>query len=277
MTAQILDGKLISQDIVNEVRAKVDARAAQGKRPPCLAVILVGEDPASQVYVGNKKRQCANAGIRSIAYDLPAATTEAELLDLVGQLNADGEVDGILVQLPLPKHINAETVIEMIDPAKDLDGISPVNIAKVFSGDTSGFAPCTAEAVVCMLKMNDIALSGKRVAVVGRSMVVGRPLSMLLLHENATVTICHTRTKDMPSVTRRAEILIVAAGKPGVVELTMIIDGFSRLVVGWSISLSENVIAVSDALRHAMTNHPPCLIYYSDNFLSCLFGSSRRH
>lgn len=237
MTAQILDGKLISQDIVNEVRAKVDARAAQGKRPPCLAVILVGEDPASQVYVGNKKRQCGNAGIRSVAYDLPVATTEAELLDLVGQLNADGEVDGILVQLPLPKHINAETVIEMIDPAKDVDGFHPYNMGRL-ALRLPQLRPCTPRGVMTLLKRTGLPIKGKDAVVIGASNIVGRPMALELLLAGATVTVCHRFSADTPAKVREADIVVAGVGKAKLIKGEWIKPG--AIVIDVGINRLEN-------------------------------------
>ena len=175
---------------------------------PKLTIIRVGENPDDISYEKGATKKLTSFGLEVESKVFPGDISDEAFKKEFAAINADASVDGILMLRPLPKQINEQDIEKMIDPAKDLDGISPVNIAKVFSGDTSGFAPCTAEAVVCMLKMNDIALSGKRVAVVGRSMVVGRPLSMLLLHENATVTICHSRTASLPEVCREADILI---------------------------------------------------------------------
>lgn len=217
MTAQILDGKLISQEIISEVRAKVDGCVASGKRVPCLAVILVGENPASQVYVGNKKRQCANAGILSVAHDLPETVTESELLDLVARLNADEEVDGILVQLPLPKHIDAEAIIEMIDPAKDVDGFHPYNMGRL-ALRLPTLRSCTPRGVMTLLQRTGIPLKGADAVIVGASNIVGRPMALELLLAGATVTVCHRFTKDSAAKAREADIVVAGAGVPGLVK-----------------------------------------------------------
>lgn len=237
MTAQILDGKLISQDIVDDVRAKVDARLAAGKRAPCLAVILVGADPASQVYVGNKKRQCANSGIISIAHDLPDTVTEAELLALVGSLNADDGVDGILVQLPLPAHINAESVIEMIDPAKDVDGFHPYNIGRL-ALRLPQLRPCTPRGVMTLLERTGLPIKGKDAVVVGASNIVGRPMALELLLAGVTVTICHRFSKDTPAKVRQADIVVAGVGKPNLIKGDWIKPG--AIVIDVGINRLEN-------------------------------------
>ena len=189
---------------------------------PKLTIIRVGENPDDISYEKGATKKLTSFGLEVESKVFPGDISDEAFKREFAAINADASVDGILMLRPLPKQINEQDIEKMIDPAKDLDGISPVNIAKVFSGDTSGFAPCTAEAVVCMLKMNDIALSGKRVAVVGRSMVVGRPLSMLLLHENATVTICHSRTASLPEVCREADILTACVGKAAMINHTYV-------------------------------------------------------
>ena len=196
---------------------------------PKLTIIRVGENPDDISYEKGATKKLTSFGL-----EVESKAFKGEF----AAINADASVDGILMLRPLPKQINEQDIEKMIDPAKDLDGISPVNIAKVFSGDTSGFAPCTAEAVVCMLKMNDIALSGKRVAVVGRSMVVGRPLSMLLLHENATVTICHSRTANLPEVCREADILAACVGKAAMINHTYVKK--DAVVIDVGINVDEN-------------------------------------
>lgn len=231
MAAQILDGKVISQEIVNDVRAKVDARIAAGKRAPCLAVVLVGSDPASQVYVGNKKRQCANAGIRSIAHDLPAETSEADILALVAQLNADNEVDGILVQLPLPKHIDAEKVVEMITPEKDVDGFHPYNMGRL-ALKLPTLRPCTPRGVMTLLERTGIDIVGKDAVVVGASNIVGRPMALELLLARATTTVCHSKTKDLADKVRSADIVVAGVGIPNFVKGEWIKEGAIVIDVG---------------------------------------------
>ena len=208
---------------------------------PKLTIIRVGENPDDISYEKGATKKLTSFGLEVESKVFPGDISDEAFKKEFAAINADASVDGILMLRPLPKQINEQDIEKMIDPAKDLDGISPVNIAKVFSGDTSGFAPCTAEAVVCMLKMNDIALSGKRVAVVGRSMVVGRPLSMLLLHENATVTICHSRSENLPEICREADILVVAAGKAGMVGAESVRAGQVVLDVGIHVGADGNL------------------------------------
>jgi methylenetetrahydrofolate dehydrogenase (NADP+)/methenyltetrahydrofolate cyclohydrolase len=231
MTAQILDGKAISQDIVQSVRVKVDARKAAGHRAPALAVVLVGSDPASQVYVGNKKRQCENAGITSLAYDLPETTTEAELVALVGKLNADDAVDGILVQLPLPAHINAEKIIELIDPVKDVDGFHPYNIGRL-ALKMPLLRPCTPRGVMTLLERTGIDLVGKDAVIVGASNIVGRPQALELLLARATVTVCHSKTKDLAGKVRGADVVVAGVGIPNFVKGEWIKPGAIVIDVG---------------------------------------------
>ena len=205
---------------------------------PKLTIIRVGENPDDISYEKGATKKLTSFGLAVESKVFPGDISDEAFKKEFAAINADASVDGILMLRPLPKQINEQDIEKMIDPAKDLDGISPVNIAKVFSGDTSGFAPCTAEAVVCMLKMNDIALSGKRVAVVGRSMVVGRPLSMLLLHENATVTICHSRTASLPEVCREADILTACVGKAAMINHTYVKK--DAVVIDVGINVDEN-------------------------------------
>ncbi|MBM5571896.1 MULTISPECIES: bifunctional methylenetetrahydrofolate dehydrogenase/methenyltetrahydrofolate cyclohydrolase FolD [Deefgea] len=237
MTAQILDGKAISQEIVSEVRAKVDARVASGKRAPALAVILVGSDPASQVYVGNKKRQCENAGITSFAYDLPADTSEADVLKLVAELNTRDDVDGILVQLPLPKHIDADKVIELIDPIKDVDGFHPYNIGRLVL-KMPLLRPCTPRGVMTLLEKTGIDLVGKDAVVVGASNIVGRPQALELLLARATVTVCHSKTKDLAEKVRGADVVVAGVGIPNFVKGEWIKEG--AIVIDVGINRLEN-------------------------------------
>ncbi|WP_035056252.1 bifunctional methylenetetrahydrofolate dehydrogenase/methenyltetrahydrofolate cyclohydrolase FolD [Andreprevotia chitinilytica] len=231
MTAQILDGKAISQEIIAEVRARVDARKGAGKRAPALAVVLVGSDPASQVYVGNKKRQCENAGITSIAYDLPETTSEAELLHLVNKLNEDDDVDGILVQLPLPKHLDGDKIIELINPAKDVDGFHPYNIGRL-ALKMPLLRPCTPRGVMTLLEKTGIDLVGKDAVVVGASNIVGRPQALELLLARATVTICHSKTKDLAEKVRGADVVVAGVGIPNFVKGDWIKEGAIVIDVG---------------------------------------------
>lgn len=215
--ALILDGKAHADRMLAEVSAAVEARLAQGHRAPCLAVILVGQDPASQVYVRNKVAACAKTGIRSIERLLSAEASEAELIDVIDALNASSEVDGILLQLPLPKHLNAKAMLQRLDPAKDVDGFHPVNQGLLLQGQ-KGLRPCTPSAVMNMLRAYGVEMKGKRAVVLGRSEIVGKPMALMLLEEHATVTIAHSRTVDLPSVCREADILVAAVGRPGLVE-----------------------------------------------------------
>ncbi|AOY00410.1 bifunctional methylenetetrahydrofolate dehydrogenase/methenyltetrahydrofolate cyclohydrolase FolD [Jeongeupia sp. USM3] len=231
MSAQILDGKAISQELIRDVRARVDARVAAGKRAPALAVVLVGSDPASQVYVGNKKRQCENAGITSLAYDLPAETGEAELLALVEKLNKDDAVDGILVQLPLPGHLNADKIIELIDPSKDVDGFHPYNIGRL-ALKMPLLRPCTPRGVMTLLEKTGIDIVGKDAVVVGASNIVGRPQALELLLARATVTVCHSKTKDLADKVRGADIVVAGVGIPNFVKGEWIKDGAIVIDVG---------------------------------------------
>ncbi|MBS1157341.1 MAG: bifunctional methylenetetrahydrofolate dehydrogenase/methenyltetrahydrofolate cyclohydrolase [Proteobacteria bacterium] len=237
MTAQILDGRQISAEIVADVRAKVDARLARGLRAPCLAVVLVGEDPASQVYVGNKKRQCANAGIRSVAYDLPATIGQNELLALVSRLNADAEVDGILVQLPLPEHIDAEAVLEMIEPSKDVDGFHPYNMGRL-ALRLPQLRPCTPRGVMTLLERTGLPIKGMDAVVVGASNIVGRPMALELLIAGATVTVCHRFSRDTASKVRAADIVVAGVGKPNLVKGDWIKPG--AIVIDVGINRLEN-------------------------------------
>ena len=205
---QIIDGKKISSEIKNELKEKVAALKAEGKEIT-LAVIQVGSDPASTVYVGNKKKACEYIGIRSLAYELPEETTEAELLKLVGELNQRSDVHGILVQLPVPKHIDEDKIIRAIDPAKDVDGFSPLSVGALCIGQP-GFVSCTPAGIIQLLKRSGISIDGKECVIVGRSNIVGKPMALLLLRENGTVTVCHSRTKDLKEVCKRADILVAA-------------------------------------------------------------------
>ena len=207
-----IDGKQISKDIKEELKEEVASLAAQGRKC-CLAVIQVGNDPASSVYVGNKKKACAYIGIESLAYELPEETTEDELLEIIDKLNNDTNVHGILCQLPLPKQINEDHIIKAISPKKDVDGFHPQNVGALVIGE-QGFVSCTPAGIIQLLKRSNIEMDGKHCVVVGRSNIVGKPMSLLMLRENATVTICHSQTKNLEEICKEADILIVAIGKP---------------------------------------------------------------
>ena len=209
---QIIDGKKISSEIKEELKEKVAALKAEGKEIT-LAVIQVGNDPASSVYVGNKKKSCEYIGIRSLAYELPEETSEEALLDLVKELNEREDVYGILVQLPVPKHMDEDKIIKAIAPAKDVDGFHPQSVGALSIGQP-GFVSCTPAGIIQLLKRSGIEIDGKECVVVGRSNIVGKPMALLLLRENGTVTICHSHTKDLKEVCKRADILVAAIGKP---------------------------------------------------------------
>ena len=228
--AKIIDGKLISQQIKDEIKEKVSAYKEQGVEIT-LAVVKVGNDPASAVYVRNKEKACEYVGITSRTLALPEETTEEELLDTVKQLNEDGTVNGILVQLPLPKHIDESKILLAIDSSKDVDGFHPVNVGKMVIGEDT-FLPCTPAGIIEMLKRSDIEIAGKECVVIGRSNIVGKPMSMLMLKENATVTITHSRTKDLKEVTKRADILIAAIGKAKYVTSDFVKEGAVVIDVG---------------------------------------------
>ncbi len=228
--AIIIDGKKVSQKIKDEVKEKVAALKAKGIETT-LAVIQVGNDPASTVYVGNKKKACEYTGIRSLAYEIPEETTEEELLKLVYSLNDRDDVDGILVQLPLPKHINEDRVIQAISPAKDVDGFHPQSVGALSIGEP-GFVSCTPAGIIELLKRYNIQIDGKECVIIGRSNIVGKPVSMLLLRENGTVTVCHSHTADLKEVTKRADILVVAIGKAKFVTADYIKEGAAVIDVG---------------------------------------------
>ncbi len=224
---KIINGKEISAAIRQEIKAEVQ----EMKKKPGLAVILVGEDPASKVYVRNKNLACEEVGIYSEMYTLPTETTRDQLLSLVEQLNESPNIHGILVQLPLPKHLDAEEVIMAINPEKDVDAFHPINVGKIMIGNFD-FLPCTPAGVMELLKRSGIEIAGKECVVIGRSNIVGKPQAMLLLHENATVTICHSRTKDLAEVCRRADIIVSAVGRAKFVTPDMVKDGAVVIDVG---------------------------------------------
>ncbi|MDE0621947.1 MAG: bifunctional methylenetetrahydrofolate dehydrogenase/methenyltetrahydrofolate cyclohydrolase FolD [Bryobacterales bacterium] len=230
MAARILDGNAIRDSVLAELASRVEQAARFGIRPG-LAAVLVGEDPASKIYVRNKVRACDRIGAHSETLRMPAETTTQELLSVVEDLNAREEIDGILVQLPLPSHVDAQRVLSCIAPEKDVDGFHPVNVGKLASGQ-SCLAPCTPSGLIEILKRSQIQIKGRHAVVVGRSNIVGKPAALLLLAEHATVTICHSRTPDLPAVCRRAEILVAAAGRPAMLTREHIGDGAVVLDVG---------------------------------------------
>ena len=226
----LIDGKKISTEIKDELKVTVEELKKQGVET-CLAVIQVGDDPASSIYVRNKKRACAYVGIESLSYELPEETTEDQLVKLVKELNENDNVHGILVQLPLPKHINADTIIRTISPDKDVDGFHPESVGRLCIGEP-GFVSCTPAGIIQLLKRSGIEIEGKECVVVGRSNIVGKPMSILLLRENGTVTITHSRTKDLKEVTGRADILVVAIGKPKFITADYVKEGAVVIDVG---------------------------------------------
>ncbi|MBO4900050.1 MAG: bifunctional methylenetetrahydrofolate dehydrogenase/methenyltetrahydrofolate cyclohydrolase FolD [Lachnospiraceae bacterium] len=226
----IIDGKAISAQIKDEVKERVSALKAEGTEV-CLAVIQVGNDPASTVYVGNKKKACEYCGIRSESYELAEDTSEDDLIALIDRLNADKAVNGILVQLPLPSHINEDRVIMAIDPTKDVDGFSVNSVGALCIG-RKGYRSCTPAGIIELLKRSNIDITGKECVVIGRSNIVGKPMALMMLQENATVTIAHSKTKDLPSVTKRADILIVAVGKPKMIKADFVKEGAVVIDVG---------------------------------------------
>lgn len=230
MTAQILDGAAVAQQIKERVAARVAELSARGVRPG-LAAVIVGANPASQVYVGSKVKTCEALGLYSEKHELPESTTTEELLALVHRLNRQDKIDGILVQLPLPAQVETRRIIEAIDPAKDVDGFHPVSVGRL-SQNQETFAPCTPAGIIEMLDAYKIPLAGAHAVVIGRSDIVGKPMAMLLLHRNATVTICHSRTKDLPAVAREADILIAAIGRAGLVTGDFVREGAVVVDVG---------------------------------------------
>ena len=227
---QIIDGKRISQEIKDELKERMEALKARGESR-CLAVIQVGSDPASSVYVGNKKKACAYVGVDSLSYELPENTAQEELLSLIGDLNGNSRVSGILVQLPLPHHIDEEKILLAIDPRKDVDGFHPVNVGNLSIG-RPGFVSCTPAGVIQLLKRSGIEIAGKECVVLGRSNIVGKPMAMLLLQENGTVTVCHSRTKNLKEIAKRADILVAAVGRPRFVNHDFVKEGAVVIDVG---------------------------------------------
>lgn len=231
MTAQIIDGKAVSIKCLDKIAAEVENRKAQNKRPPCLAVILVGDNPASHVYVRNKKNACEKVGFRSLSYEKTADFSEAELLALIDELNNDDTVDGILVQLPVPPHIDSQKIIERIRPDKDVDGFHPYNIGRL-TVKMPLMRPCTPKGVMTMLAEYGIDVKGKNVTIVGQSNIVGRPQALEMLMNRATITVCHTATKDLPAEVGRADIVVAAVGRPNCIKGEWIKDGAVVIDVG---------------------------------------------
>lgn len=231
MSAAIIDGKAVSKKIREKIAAGVQELKKEKGITPGLAVVLVGEDPASQTYVRNKEKSCIKAGMYSEVHRLPAETSEGDLLSLVNKLNEDEKIHGILVQLPLPKHIDETKIIEAISPAKDVDGFHPVNAGHLLIGEDS-FLPCTPFGIMELLAHEGVELKGKHAVVVGRSNIVGKPIALLMLSEHATVSICHSRTADLGAMTRQADVLVVAVGRPNFLTGDMIKPGAVVIDVG---------------------------------------------
>lgn len=248
MTAQILDGKAIAESLKQDLKRATDIRLKSGKRPPGLAVVLLGADPASVVYVSSKRRGCEEIGFKSTSYDLPMTTTEAELLELINTLNHSSEIDGILVQLPLPVHINADNIIEHIAPHKDVDGFHPYNIGRLAQRNPQ-LRPCTPKGMITMLNETGIDLRGQEAVVIGASNIVGRPMSLELLLAGCTTTVCHRMTRDLELHVRRADILIVAVGKPNFIPGEWVKLGAIVLDVG--INRLKDGSLVGDVEFHA--------------------------
>lgn len=248
---QIIDGKMISTQIKDECKERVAAYKEQGTEI-CLAVIQVGNDSASSVYVNNKKKACEYIGIRSLSYELPEETTQEELIALIEKLNADNSVNGILVQLPVPKHIDEDLIISTISPKKDVDGFHTQSVGALCIGQP-GYVSCTPAGIIELLKRSNIEISGKECVVIGRSNIVGKPMSILMLRENATVTIAHSKTKDLKDVCKRADILIVAIGRPEMITSEYIKEG--AVVIDVGIHRRENNKLCGDVLFDDVAPH----------------------
>nr|VFK24963.1 MAG: methenyltetrahydrofolate cyclohydrolase /5,10-methylenetetrahydrofolate dehydrogenase (NADP+) [Candidatus Kentron sp. MB]VFK30100.1 MAG: methenyltetrahydrofolate cyclohydrolase /5,10-methylenetetrahydrofolate dehydrogenase (NADP+) [Candidatus Kentron sp. MB]VFK75057.1 MAG: methenyltetrahydrofolate cyclohydrolase /5,10-methylenetetrahydrofolate dehydrogenase (NADP+) [Candidatus Kentron sp. MB] len=231
MSARLLDGKSIAENIFASLRKRVEQRVRGGNSQPGLAVVLVGQDPASRIYVRNKRRACEQANIRSISHDLPADVSEKRLIDLIDSLNEDPKIHGILVQLPLPAHIDTEVILERILPSKDVDGFHPYNVGRLTLG-IANFRPCTPQGIMMLLEHTGVLLKGRDAVVVGHSNIVGRPMSLELLAAECTVTICHHETRDLASKVKLAEILVVSVGKPGLIPGPWVREGAIVIDVG---------------------------------------------
>ena len=245
--AEMLDGAPIAEAIKREVSEEIKQLWKEHKVQPCLAAVSVGNDPASEVYVRNKIRACEEVGIRSEHHALPASTTQADLHDLIASLNSRDDVDGILVQMPLPDEIDEAAILEAVDPAKDIDGFHPLSVGKLAMGRPT-FVPCTPAGIIELLKRSNIPIAGANVCVVGRSQIVGRPMANLLIQNDATVTVCHSRTRDLESVTRQADILIVAIGRAGFIRKDHIKPNATVIDVGM------NRVTEPDAARALFGN-----------------------
>ena len=233
---ELLNGKELAQKLQQEMTQEVTELKEKGLQPG-LAVILVGEDPSSQVYVRNKERAANNIGMYSVVYRLPETTSEADLITKIEELNHDDKVHGILVQLPLPKHINEDLVLDTIDPAKDVDGFHPMNLGNLFAGKPT-MIPCTPAGIMELIKLSGLDLAGKNAVIIGRSNIVGKPMAHLLLQANATVTICHSKTKDLPKVAKQADVLVVAIGRANFVTADFVKEG--AVVIDVGINRDEN-------------------------------------
>jgi len=227
----VVDGKSLAEDIRSEIAAEVAALVAAGHRPPCLAVVLVGDDPASASYIKGKRRASARAGMDSVERRLPSDESQDELLAVVRALNEDEGVDGILVQLPVPDGVDAEAIAEAVDPAKDVDGLHPLNSGRLLA-NRPGLYPCTPTGILEVLDRHGVKLEGKHAVVIGRSAIVGKPVALLLLHRHATVTVCHSRTRDLPGLCRQADVLVAAVGRPRLVRADWVKPGAAVIDVG---------------------------------------------
>ncbi len=229
----VVDGLALAQQLRKEMSEEVGSLVASGKRPPCLAVVLVGDDPASASYIKGKRRACKRVGMESVEHDLPAATTQEAVISLVQRLNQDEGVDGILVQLPLPDGVSANAVAAAIDPSKDVDGVGPISGGRLLAGE-EGLFPCTPLGILAILDHYEIPLEGANAVVIGRSMIVGKPISLMLQQRHATVTMCHSRTRDLPGTCRRADLIVAATGRPRMVKADWIRPGAAVIDVGVS-------------------------------------------
>lgn len=260
--AQILNGKALAQTMQAQLAERVAKHTQQGHRPPGLAVLMVGDHPASATYVRNKERACERAGIASLGQHFPADTDQDTLTQTIANLNQDERVDGILVQLPLPDHLDSVALLNAIDPDKDADGLHPTNLGRLVRGE-SGLRSCTPAGVMRLLAEQDLSLSGKKAVVVGRSILVGKPLALMLLEKNATVTIAHSRTQDLAAVTREADVLVAAVGRPGMISADMVkpgavvVDvGINRIQDGEKYRLVGDVAPEVDAVASWLTPVP---------------------
>lgn len=244
-SARLLDGKALARDIRAELAERVTRHRAAGRRAPGLAVVLLGADPASAVYVRNKRKACQEVGIAARDLDFGADMTQDDLLALIDQLNADPGIDGILVQLPLPGGLDADRILDRVDPDKDVDGFHPVNAGRLLLG-TGGYAPCTPQGVMTLLDRAGVELSGKRAVVIGRSNIVGKPMALMLLARHATVTICHSRTQDLASVVRQGDVVVAAVGRAGMVKGDWIKPGAVVVDVGMNRTAEGKVVGDVD-------------------------------